>query len=81
MHTVLVIRLHFPLGALHVSDCISPSSGATFISCISYLVYADTSGCCVATEIPSYSHTTAGLIVPSYTKYDVQIIKLLLKMD
>ena len=25
----LVIRLYFPLDALHVSDCISPSSGAT----------------------------------------------------
>ena len=35
MHEILVIRLYFPLDALHVSDCISPSSGATFISCIS----------------------------------------------
>ena len=25
-----VIRLYFPLDALHVSDCISPSSGVTF---------------------------------------------------
>ena len=49
MHTILVIRLYFPLYALHVSDYISPSSGATFISCTSHLVYADTSGCCVAT--------------------------------
>ena len=30
MHKILVIRLYFPLDALHVSDCISPSSGATF---------------------------------------------------
>ena len=37
-----VIRLHFPLDALHVSDYISPFSGATFISCTSHLVYADT---------------------------------------
>ena len=29
MHTTLVIRLYFPLDALHVSDYISPSSGAT----------------------------------------------------
>ena len=29
MHKILVIRLYFPLNALHVSDCISPSSGAT----------------------------------------------------
>ena len=40
MYKILVIRLYFLLDALHVSDCISPSSGATFISCISYLVYA-----------------------------------------
>ena len=53
MHKILVIRLYFPLDALHVSDCISPSSGATFISCTSHLVYAGTcryhtSGCSVA---------------------------------
>ena len=42
MHKILVIR-HFPLDALHVSDYISPSSGATFISCASHLVYAGTS--------------------------------------
>ena len=59
MHKILVIRLYFPLDALHVSDCISPSSGATFISCTSHLVYAGicryhTSGCCVgiATQQP-----------------------------
>ena len=48
MYRILVIRLYFPLDVLHVSDCISTSSEATFISCISHLVYADTSGCCVA---------------------------------
>ena len=37
-----VIKLSFPLDALHVSDYISPSSGATFISCTSHLVYAGT---------------------------------------
>ena len=42
MHKILVIRLYFPLDALHVSDYISPSSGATFISCTSHLVHADT---------------------------------------
>ena len=40
MHEILVIRLYFPLDALHVTDCISPSLGATFISCTSHLVYA-----------------------------------------
>ena len=39
MHKTLVIRLYFPLDALHVSDYISPSSGATFISCTSHLIY------------------------------------------
>ena len=29
MHKILVIRLYFPLDDLHVSDYISPSSGAT----------------------------------------------------
>ena len=51
MHKILVIRLYFPLDVLHVSDCISPSSGATFISCTSHLVYAGRSGCCVAIAI------------------------------
>ena len=30
MHKILAIRLYFLLDALHVSDNISPSSGATF---------------------------------------------------
>ena len=34
-----VIRLYFLLDALHVSGYISPSSGATFISCTSHLAY------------------------------------------
>ena len=42
MHRILVIRLYFPLDALYVSDYIIPSSGATFISCTSHLVYAGT---------------------------------------
>ena len=48
MHKFSVIKFIFSSDALHVSDCISPSSGATFISCTSHLVYSDTSGCCVA---------------------------------
>ena len=53
MHKILVIRLYFLLDALHVSDYVSPSSGATFIICTSHLVYAGicryhTSGSCVA---------------------------------
>ena len=42
MHKILVIKLYFPLDALHVSDYVSPSSGATFISCTSHLVYTGT---------------------------------------
>ena len=42
MYKLLVIRLYFILDALHVSDYISPSSGATFKSCTSHFVYADT---------------------------------------
>ena len=42
MHKILVIRLYFPLDVLHVSDSVSPSSGATFINCTSNLVYAGT---------------------------------------
>ena len=79
MHKILVIRLYFPLDALHVSGYIRPSSGATFISCTWHLVYAcicryHTSGCCVAiaTQQPDVS---------AYTECDVQLIKLLLMMD
>ena len=40
---ISVIKLYFfSLDALHVSDYISPSSGATFILCTSHSVYAAT---------------------------------------
>ena len=43
MHKILVIRLYFLLNAVHVLDCISPSSGATFVSCTLHIrVYAGT---------------------------------------
>ena len=55
MHKILVIRLYFPLDALHVSDYISPSSGATF--CKLYIAFGTcryhTSGSCVAIAIVS----------------------------
>ena len=60
MYKILVIILYFPLDALHVSDYISPSSGANFIGCTSHL----------ATD------TTARHMVPAYTKCDVQPIKV-----
>ena len=59
----LVIRLYLLLNALHVSDYISPPSGATFISCTSHLLYAG-------------SLTTAARMVPAYTKCDLQLIKV-----
>ena len=73
MHKILVIRLYFPLDALHVSDYFSPSSGEL---CKLYIAFDicryHTSGCCVA---------TATRMVPAYTKCDVQLIKLLLMKD
>ena len=67
MHKILVITLYFLLDVLLFSDCISPSSGATFRSCKSRLVYAGTIRVAVATRQPH---------VPAYTKYDVQLIKV-----
>ena len=55
MHKILVIILYFPLDALHVSDCISPSSGATFMPVPYVWLLCD------------YSHTTARRMVPAYT--------------
>ena len=50
MHKILVIRLYFPLDALHVSDSVSPPLGATFYKL--YIAFGicqyHTSGCCVA---------------------------------
>ena len=71
MHKSLVIRLYFPLDALHVSDYISPSSGAIFYRL--YIVFGisryHTSGCCVTIA-------TQQSDVPACTKCDVQLIKL-----
>ena len=74
MHKILVIRLYFPLDALLVSDYISPSPGATFISCTSYLVYAGI--CQYVWLLCGYSHTTATCVVPAYIKNDIQLIKV-----
>ena len=63
MHTILVIRLYFLLEALHVSDYISPSSGATFISCTSHLVCADT----YVWLLCGYSHKNCVHLVGLYT--------------
>ena len=71
MHKILVIRLYFLLDALHVSDYISPSSGATYTSCTLHLVYA---GICRYVWLLC-GHTTARRMVPAYTKCDEQLIK------
>ena len=71
-----MMRFYFTLNAVHVSDYIRPSSGATFYKL--YIVFVicryHTSGCYVAivTQQPDVS---------AYTKCDVQLIKLLLMMD
>jgi hypothetical protein len=62
-----VIRLYFLLDALHVSDYISPSSGATFISCTLHLIYANTSGCCVAIGCPWIMHGAYNIKKLKYT--------------
>ena len=76
MHKILVIRLYFPLDALHVSDSVSPSSRANF-----YKLYITFGKCWYVWLLCGYSHTTATRMVPAYTKCDVQLIKLLLMMD
>ena len=73
MHKILVIRLYFLLDALHVSDYISPSSRATFISCKMHLVYAGTIRLAVvwlaiATQQPDVSAYT-GIYQMRYTAY------------
>ena len=55
MHKILVIRLYFPLDALHVSDYVSPSSGVTFIGCTSHLVYAGTIRLVTRRMVPAYT--------------------------
>ena len=62
MHKILVIRLYFPLDALHVSDSVSPSSGATF-----YKLYIAFGICQYVWQQPD---------VLAYTKCDVQLIKV-----
>ena len=74
MHKILVIRLYFPLDALHVSDYINPSSGVTF-----YKLYIAFGICRYVWLLCGYSHTTR--MVSAYTKCDLQLIKFLLKMD
>ena len=71
MHKILVIRLYFLLYALHVSDYISPSSAATLktVYRIWYMLIH-------LVVVWLYRR-----MVLAYTKCDVQLIKLLLKMD
>ena len=74
MHKILVTRLYFPLDALHVSDYVSPSSGETFISCKSHLVYGGTIRVAVVWLEPHNSQTYRH--IPAYTRCDVQLIKV-----
>ena len=63
MHEILVIRLYFLLDALHVSDYISPSSGAT-LQAVHRIWYMPVSNVWLLCD---YSHTTARRMVPAYT--------------
>ena len=69
MHKILVLRLYFLLDALHVSDCISPSSGAIFYKL--YIAFGicryHTSGCCVAiaTQQPDVMRVKEERLSPS----------------
>ena len=73
MHKILVIRLYFPLDALHVPDCISPPTGAPFYKL--YVVFGVSRYvwllCCYRKVLPI---ATQQPDVPAYTKYDVQLI-------
>ena len=60
MHRMFVIRLNFPLDALHISDYTSPSSGATFISCTSHLVPAHSD---IYRHIPNAMHSLKKLLL------------------
>ena len=71
---ILVIRLYFPLDTVHVSDYVSPSTGAPFISCTSHFVYAGTIRLAVVWLQPHNSQTYWH--IPAYTKCDVQFIKV-----
>ena len=74
MHKILVIILYFPLDALHVSDYISPPTGATFYKLhIAFGISRyHTSGCCVAiaTQQPDLSAYT-GIYQMRCTAYKV----------
>ena len=78
---ILVIRLYFPLDALHVSDYISPSSAATFISCTSHLVYAGTIRLAVVWLWPHNSQTYGTGVYRHIPNAMYSLQKLLLMMD
>ena len=60
---ILIICLYLSLSALHISDS-SPSSEATFWSCISLLVLAGTISLVVPTQQPD---------LPANTSCDIQL--------
>ena len=72
MHKIPVIRLYFPLDAVHVSDYISPSSGENF-----YKLYIAFGICRNACLLCGYSHTTDRLPLwgSKLDKKDTKIFK------
>ena len=83
MHKILVIRLFILYYMLYMFRTIlvhhQEKIYKLYVAFGICRVYADTTGCCmaIATQQPDvwYRH------IPSYTKCDVQLIKLLLMMD
>ena len=64
MHKILVIRLYFHYTLYMFRTVLFHLQEQPFISCMSYLVHADTS---ITTQQPEVS---------AYTKYDIQFIKV-----
>ena len=78
MHKILVIRLYFPLDALHFRIILVHLQEQLYKLYIAFGICRYMPDVCL---LCGYSHTTARLMVSAYTKCDVQLINLLLKMD
>ena len=69
MHKILVIKLHFPLDAIHVSECMS------IIRSNFYKLYIAFGICRYHMSDFCLTTATQQPDVPAYTKCDVQLIK------
>jgi hypothetical protein len=71
MHKFLWLNFIFSVDALQVSDYTGPPTGVTF-----YKLYVAFGICQYVCLLCGYSHTTDRRMVPAYTKYDIQLIKV-----